>query len=113
MWTSMPRRSYFVFVRIRKNGKGFTIPIFLPVLDVTLEAVADLAWLWEKTAGVFRGKVLSQPHLSRTHKSFLTDFQPFRAVALCREVIDELRRMGRWRAVEVNTGDFEITIDLY
>ncbi|MCG9967369.1 DUF4397 domain-containing protein [Pelotomaculum terephthalicicum JT] len=60
MWTSMPRRSYFVFVRIRKNGRGFTIPIFLPVLDVTLEAVADLAWLWEKTAGIFRGKVLSK-----------------------------------------------------
>jgi len=113
MWTNMPHRSYFVFVRISKNGKGFTIPIFLPVLGVTLEAASDLAWLWEKTAGVFCGKALSQPHSIRTHKAFLTDFHPSRAVALCGEVIDEMRRIGRWRAVEVNTGDFEIAIDLY
>jgi len=101
MWTSMPRRSYFLFVCIRKNGKRLTIPIFLPVLDVTLEAAADLSRLWEKAAG------------SLSHKPFLAASRPLRAVALCREAIGELRRLGRCRVVEVNTGDFEITIDLY
>ncbi|OPX87636.1 MAG: hypothetical protein A4E53_02415 [Pelotomaculum sp. PtaB.Bin104] len=56
MWTSKPRRSYFIFVRIRKKGKGLAIPIFLPVLEITLDALPIWPGSGRRLPGFFSEK---------------------------------------------------------
>lgn len=109
MWTrNNGYRSFFMMVRIRA-GKGFLIPIPIPLflLDQTLDAVEDLAWLAEKF--VIPGVVRSGNRQDQNSKSFRHWMDhpgsPSEVVKLCRRIIEELRRYGKWRMVEVETRD--------
>jgi hypothetical protein len=109
MWTkSNGYRSFFMLVRIHVR-KGFLIPIPIPLflLDQTLDAVEDLAWLAEKF--ILPGIVRSGNRQDQDFKSFRhwvhQSGSPSQAIKLCRGIIEELRRYGKWRMAEVETRD--------
>lgn len=78
------------------------LPVFLPVLEMTLDAAADLAWLWEKAAG---GR-------SRSGKWSQMGFPPMDVVDAGRESVRQLCCLGKWRLVDVDAGDVEVSVDL-
>jgi hypothetical protein len=99
-------RSFFIMVRVRV-GEGFRIPIPIPLflLDQTLDIMEDWAWLVEKFK--VPSKVSHQPGSGKNGSrpwAQLAD-SPWLAVRLCRKLIGELRRYGKWRMVEVDARD--------
>lgn len=111
MWTKTTSyRSFFMLVRVRIGaGFLFSIPIPLFLLDQTLDVVEDLAWLAEKFVlpGVAHSSYQHDSDLKRFRSWTQVAGSPRRAVKLCREIIDELRRYGKWRMVEVEARDPE------
>ncbi len=101
-------RSFFMVVRLG-FGSGITIPIPIPLflLDQTLDAVEDLAWLAEKLFLRWTVLLSDKDCYSRYHARRWSHFAgaPTQALRLCREIIRELRRYGKWRMVEVETDD--------
>lgn len=95
MWTRSRRPSYFILLRIKKGRRGFTIPVFLPVFEITLNAVSDLAFLLEKI--FFRNK---------------SGLSPKAVIYTFREMLSNIRCMGKWTLLEVKTDDIEISIRL-
>jgi hypothetical protein len=109
MWTRKSGyRSFFMLVRIR-IGTGFLIPIPVPLflLDQTLDAIEDLVWLAEKWVRpeVVRSGRRPGSDLNRFRQWTELAGSPSRAVKLCREMIEELRRYGKWRMVELEARD--------
>lgn len=115
MWTKpIGYRSFFMLIRVRV-GKGLLLPIPIPLflLDQTLDVIEDLAWLAEKL--VLPGINRSSRRQVQDRKRLWSWFDPAslansvgsptRAVKLCREMIEELRRYGKWRMVEVEAQD--------
>jgi hypothetical protein len=110
MWTKQQTgyHSFLMLVRIGFES-GFTIPIPIPLflLDQTLDAVEDLAWLAEKLflrwAVPTPDRDCNSPHHTRNWTNFAG--APTKALRLCREIIRELRRYGKWRMVEVEARD--------
>lgn len=104
MWTKPSYRSFFMVVRIRV-GEGLLIPIPIPLflLNQILDVIEDLAWLGEKF--VFPGGTRSGHRHDQDIKHFRSWIDsggsPTQAVKLCREMVEELRRYGKWRMVEV------------
>jgi hypothetical protein len=101
-------RSFFMLVRIG-FGNGSTIPVPIPLflLDQTLDAVEDLVWLAEilflRWAVPTSNRDCNYPHHARHWTNYIG--APTKALRLCREIIWELRRYGKWRMVEVETRD--------
>lgn len=113
MW-SETNRSHFMLIRIRPKGKrGFVIPIPLLVLDITLEAVADLAWLADLFLPLWRKKLENRIGIGSRNRNWANRVSLSTALTLCLGIIDELRKYGRWRMVEVVDGETCVYIDLY
>lgn len=109
MWTKSARyRSLFLIVRFR-IGEGFLIPIPIPLflLDQTLDAVVGLAWLADKFMAAGQTQTtrqcVSDTNSCRSRTQLAVS--PSLAVKLCREIIAELRRYGKWRMVEADARD--------
>ncbi|SFG57539.1 hypothetical protein SAMN05660649_02063 [Desulfotomaculum arcticum] len=76
--------------------------VFLPVLEMTLDAAADLVWLWEKIAGGrFRGG-----------KRLPMGIFSMAVVDAGRESVSQLRRQRQFRLLDVDVGDVEVSVDL-
>jgi hypothetical protein len=112
MWNSKPSpghyRSLFLLVRIRTGGFGLTLPLALFLIDETFEILADLLWLVEKfiPARVFSGYAYyRQDWKAKRFKSSMEKWpSPHQILELCRELLNELRRHGRYSLVEVEVG---------
>lgn len=78
------------------------LPVFLPVLEMTLDAAADLVWLWEKIAG---GRF-------RSGKRLPMGISPMAVVDAGRESVSQLRRQRQFRLLDVDVGDVEVSVDL-
>lgn len=103
MWSNRP--SLFLLVRISFGGtRSLVIPIPLFVVDITLDAVADLALVADLFAPLWRRGL--------KHSWFR---MPSLAALLgvCAEFFNELRRYGRWRMVEVETDKVRVYVDFY
>jgi hypothetical protein len=112
MWNSKSSlgfyRSLFLLVRVRSGRFRLTLPLALFLLDETFEILADMVWLVEKFVP------------ARFYKEFpysgcdwkVTEFKmsmeqgtsPHQILELCRELLNELRRHGRYSLVEVEVG---------
>lgn len=92
-----------MLIKVKVGSRGFNIniPISLFVLDQTFDALEDLLWVWEKffLNRFARKNIRSHVHAGNFLKNF--DSRPSQVLGLCRELVDELRRYGRWRMVEV------------
>ena len=106
MWTkSAGYRSFFLLIRLR-IGNGFLIPIPIPLflLDQTLDIIEDLAWLAEKFTPA--RSVRWRESGGRQNAPWVWwSGSPTLAVKLCREMVNELRRYGKWRMMEVDAHD--------
>jgi len=105
--SNSPHRSLFLLVRVKPKGKmRIVVPVPLYILDATLAAISDLLWLPDLLFPVWRkslaGKIKLPPGLT-----------PGKAWNLIVELIDEVRKYGRWRMVEVENEDARIYIDFY
>lgn len=95
MWSK--KRSSFLLIRCSPGGiKSFTIPIPLWVIDTTLEAVADLAMV---------GDLFLRMGGKRLNLNFF--------VRMSIELINELRRYGRWQMMRVETEKAKVYIDFW
>ncbi len=88
------RRSFFMIVSSSLNGKRrLFIPIPLFVVDVTIRSAADFIWFWEQLFGSFR-----------LHSSYF-----YQLILL----IQELRKYGRYRMIEIEIDNIKVLVDFY
>jgi len=111
MWNSkhgLGYKSLFLLVRVRSGRFRFTLPLALFLIDETLEIFTDLLWLVGKLIPVRIGGEYSYCGSERKKlkgKNFREQgFSPHEIIDLCRELLGELRRHGRYSLVEVKTG---------
>jgi hypothetical protein len=112
MWNSKSRHGYkslFLLVRVRSGGFRITLPLALFLIDETLEMIAGMLWLVEKFAPVRIGGEYSccgsewrRPKIQKFKEQGLL---PHEILELCRELLDELRRHGRYSLVEAEVGE--------
>lgn len=107
---SIKRQSQFLLIRISQGGlRRLVIPVPLYVLDLTLTAFGDLARLVDALA----------PHRLRALRRFHPGGAGGRRVSVeflwtaCTQLLDELRKYGRLRLVEVQAGRVRVFIDFY
>ncbi len=110
MWISKSLniyRSMFLLVRIRSGGFRLTLPLALFLIDETFEIIADMLWIAEK----FIPKRLYVRYLCsgfdpkcKNNETLNENFLPRQILELCRELIDELRRHGRYSLFEAEVG---------
>jgi hypothetical protein len=111
MWNNKSWRNYrslFLLVRVRSGRFWFTLPLALFLIDETLEIFAGMLWLAEKFTPVkFSGRYSEsdfERHRPQFKKFKQQGFSPRKIMELCRELLSELRRHGRYPLVEVETG---------
>lgn len=104
------RKSFLMIVRVKdKNIRGLVIPIPLFVISYTLNSLADLIWFGEWVFGP-----LIRMHLRKKGKHRWLNDVPFSV--LIRQfilLIDELRKHGRLKMVEVEHDQTRVNVDLY
>ena len=110
MWikNNLVYRSFFMIVRLGfANGITIPIPIPLFLLDQTLDVIEDFVWLGEKLLFYWTIPLHHQNDFRRQPFRYWMSFAgtPSKALKLCREIIWELRRYGKWRMVEVEACD--------
>jgi hypothetical protein len=95
-----------MLVRVRSGNFWLTLPLALFLIDETLEIVADLLWIVNKFIPIG----ISNPHCGSKRKNpkfqslIGQGFSPHQVLELCRELLNELRKHGRYSMVEVETG---------
>jgi hypothetical protein len=111
MWNSKPWQSYrslFLLVRVRSGRFRLTLPLALFLIDETFEILADLLWLAEKfvPARIYSGYRYSDRKWKTPKLKTITEpkFLPYQILELSRELLNELRRHGRYSLFEVRTG---------
>ncbi|MHB9096125.1 MAG: hypothetical protein ACYC21_15795 [Eubacteriales bacterium] len=103
MWSNRP--SLFLLVRISFGGsRSLVIPIPLFVVDITLDAMADLTLVADLFAPLWRRGL----KYSRFRISSLAAL-----LGVCTEFFNELRKYGRWRMVEVAADKVRVYVDFY
>ena len=108
MWSK--RQSQLLLVRVSWGGlRRLVIPVPLFVLDLTLAAFFDLACLIDSFAskwmrGMRRFDLGGSGAGRIAAESMLT---------VCLRLFREMRKYGRFRLVEVQTGRIRVFIDLY
>ncbi len=110
MWISKPfkmYRSFFLLVRVRSGGFRITLPLALFLIDETFDIIGDMLWIAQK----FIPKHVYVQYLdagfdgNRKGNPTADEIPPLRQILeLCREMINELRRYGRYSFVEVEVG---------
>lgn len=113
MWNN--RRSQFMLVRISFGGvRRLVIPIPLFVLDMTLYAIADLAWLAELSAPLWKPKLKKFLYHPQCGKATAVSLISPRLISeMVIRFFDELRKYGRWRMAEVKTDKVCVYLDFY
>jgi len=91
MWNN--RSSYFLLVQIRHRRINLTLPLPLFALKDLLVTFNDLGLLW---SNLFPRQKL-----------------PALITTLCLELLQELRRFGRWQFAEISDGENQISIKFY
>jgi hypothetical protein len=107
---SNKRQSQFLLVRVSMGGfRRFVIPLPFYVLDITLAAFSDLACLLDSVAPKWmqRAKRFGRSTFG-TEKVSLEA-----ALNLVLRLLWEIRKYGRLRIVEVQSGKVRVFIDLY
>jgi hypothetical protein len=108
MWSK--RQSQLLLLRVSRGGlRRLVIPVPLFVLDLTLAAFSDLACLLDSFAPKWMRGIrqfdLGGSGVGRiSAESMLT---------VCLRLFQEMRKYGRFRLVEVQTGRIRVYIDLY
>lgn len=89
------------------------IPIPFFVLDTTIQAIADLAIIID----LFLPIRIKRPYTENSHRRTLIgygDRVPINIIVKqCMELVNELRRYGRWRMVQVETEEMRVYIDFW
>lgn len=100
-------RNLFLLVRIRSGGFRLTLPMALFLLDETFDIIGDMLWLAEK----FIPKRFYRQYLyhrldgnPKINESMNDVFPPRQILKLCRELMNELRRHGRYSLLEAEVG---------
>jgi hypothetical protein len=112
MWIK-PSCITFLLIRFRiKEYPGFVIPISLHTFEELIEAAKDLFWLIERLFPL-RQKPYAQlwnncqeSHLFKYHFSF-TSF-----LSQCGVFLDEIKKYGKWKVMEIDTDEIFISIDV-
>lgn len=102
-----------MLVKVKLQRKmGFVIPIPLFVLDIIVDAIADLAWLGDLSRPLGLNKF--QKHLNKYGWGHIgKQISLVQIIYIFQELIFEFRKYGRWRMVEVKTEEVQVYIDLY
>ena len=108
MWNK--RQSLFLLVRVSRGGlRRLAVPVPLFVLELTLAAFSDLACLLDSL-------VLKRIHgrgRSDLGGSGASEISAESMLTVCLRLSREIRKYGRFRLAEVQTGRINIFIDLY
>jgi hypothetical protein len=108
MWNK--QQSQLLLVKVSQGGlRPLVIPVPLFVLDLTLAAFSDLACLFDSLAqkwarGVRRFN-LARSGTGRISAELM--------LAVCLQLFREMRKYGRFRLVEVQSGRVRVFIDFY
>lgn len=90
------------------------IPIPLFVLDIIIDSVSDLATFADLFAPLWRRKLEKHICSSRWRPAKTASKISFKVlVGICAEYFKELRKLGRWRMVEVVTDEISVYLDFY
>lgn len=111
LWTR-PRRNFLLIVRVGLGGKrNLTIPLSLWALEESFEALSNLAWLGERILrfGARRGP--GRP--GAKWSAYIKQMPLSAAIDQTGEVLRELRKLGRFRIVEVEDHHTRVYIDLF
>ena len=111
MWNSQSFRVYrslFLLIRVRSGSFRLTLPLALFLIDEALEIISELLWLSERfIPHKYYSRYLYSDHdwkgsplPGRERDIFL----PHQVLELCRELVYELRRHGRYSLVKVEVG---------
>lgn len=104
------RRSQLLLVRVKPVGKiRLVIPIPFFLLDIYARALADLLLLGQLVLPF--GLQSLQRHIEK--HTWGKEIKISLVGDMIGELVLELRKIGRWRMVEVKTHDIEVYIDLY
>ncbi len=110
MWISKPfkmYRSFFLLIRVRSGGFRVTLPLALFLIDESFDIIGDMIWIAEKfiPKHVYVQYLNTGLYGDRNGNPTADEVPPLRQILeLCREMINELRRYGRYSLVEVEVG---------
>ncbi|MCL4440956.1 MAG: hypothetical protein M1609_10330 [Firmicutes bacterium] len=112
MWSR--RRSNFLIIHCSLGGiKRFIIPIPLLVLDITFDAIADLAIVADLFSPIWRKKYYWRTFDSKPSKKFGLSVSINDVVRQCMEIINEFRKYGRWQMARIEVGKVSVYIDFW
>jgi len=111
MWN---KQSNLLLIKI-STGRitKLVIPFPLIVIDITLDALADLAWVIDKILLLWRRKSNQCYNGYKGHHYQWANLSIMDLVTTLRLSFKELRRRGRWTMVAVETGQFKVFVDFY
>ena len=89
--------SLWMLIRVRTDRMRLTFPLPLFVFDQALVALEDLGWLADR---LFPG--LAREWLGRHPRPLPDHFELRPLIRMSRDLLNELRRYGAWRMVEVD-----------
>jgi hypothetical protein len=100
-------RTLFLLVRIRSGVFRLTLPLALFLLDETFEIIDDWLWLAEKfiPRRFYREYFYTglDSNCKRSQNAEC-NFWPRQVLGLCHELMNELRRHGRYSLLEAEVG---------
>ncbi|BBB93446.1 MAG TPA: hypothetical protein PKA28_17830 [Methylomusa anaerophila] len=108
MWSK--RQSQLLLVKVSPGGlRPLVIPVPLFVLDLALDAFADLACLFD----AFAPKRLRGVSRFNLAGCCTGPASMERMLAVCLQLFRETRQYGRFRLAEVQSGNIRVFIDFY
>ena len=113
MWNN--HYSRLILIRISFGGwRRLVIPIPLFVLDIIISSVSDLATFADLFAPLWRRRLEKHIRCSRGGASkAAAKVSLSELVRIFAEFFKELRKLGRWRMVEVATDEICVYLDFY
>lgn len=102
-------RNFLLIVRVRQGGRrNLTIPVSLWALEESFEAISNLAWLGERIV-----RYASRPRQGHKWSAYIRQMPVSAAIEQVGEILRDLRKLGRFRLVEVEDRNTRVYIDLY
>ncbi len=110
--STRPRRNFLLIVRVRLGGRrNLTIPLSLWALEESFEAVSDMAWLGERILRFGARRRLGRP--GNKWSAYIKQMPVSAAIDQVGEILRDLRKLGRFRIVEVEDHNTRVYIDLF
>ncbi|UWG96659.1 hypothetical protein LPY66_17515 [Dehalobacter sp. DCM] len=116
--TKPTRQSFLLLIGIRhNNSRKWLLPIPVWVLEETLEAVQDIAWVWERII-----RLAVRHNTGQSKAGFNRDSNKWRhyaaglpislTIQTVNDILRELRVQGQYRMIDIEVNTTHIQVDL-